>query len=146
MTSRIDSKVLSNFMTLRTMISGLDRVKTVPILCSLHGDRARMRTCFFSRHLIGTAVELLQSLALHLQFHLRILLEDLRVSLAKHLCYPLVRYPSGTEPRGIGRAEIVDAEVRHLGAPQGGMPGAFQSSLMSARVLIARKQIRTAWR
>jgi hypothetical protein len=79
------------------MISGLDRVKTVPISCSLHGDRARMRTCFFSRHLVGKAVKFLQSFALHLQFHLRVLLEDLRVSLAKHLCDPLVRYPSGTD-------------------------------------------------
>ena len=120
------------------MISGLDRVKTVPILCSLHGDRARMRTCFFSRHLIGTAVELLQSLALHLQFHLRILLEDLRVSPAKHLRYPLVRYPSGTEPDGIGRAKIVDAEVRHLGAPQGGMPGAFQRWVCFAVIEVFR--------
>src|SRR5271157_2541156 len=125
------------------MISGPDRVKTVPILCSLHGDRARMRTCFFSRHLIRTAVELLQSLALHLQFHLRILFEDLRVSPAKHLCHPLVRYSSGTEPGGIGRAKIVDAKIRYLGTPQGGMPGSFQSPLMSARVVIARKQIRT---
>src|ERR1700738_3768569 len=123
------------------MISGLDRAKTLPILCSLHGDRARMRTCFFRRHLIGTAVKFLQSFALHLQLHLRILFEDLRVSLAKHLCYPLVRYASGAEPGGLGRAKIVDAEVRHLGTPQGGMPGGFQSSLMSARVLIARKQI-----
>jgi len=52
--------------------------------------------CFLRGHLIRTAVELLQSLALHLQFHLRILLEGLRVSLAKHLGYPLVRYPSET--------------------------------------------------
>jgi len=75
------------------MIFFLNRVKTVPLSCSLHGHRVRMRTCFFSRHLVGTAVQLLQSFALHLQFHLRILLEDLRVSLAKHLRDPLVRYP-----------------------------------------------------
>jgi len=64
------------------MIFGLDRVKTVPLSRSLHGDRVRARPCFFSRHLVGTAVELLQSFALHLQFHLRILFEDLRVALA----------------------------------------------------------------
>jgi hypothetical protein len=40
-----------------------------------------------------------QSLALHLQFHLRILFEDLRVSLAKPLCEPLVGYASGTQSR-----------------------------------------------
>jgi len=89
------------------MIFFLNRAKTVPISCSLHRDRAKLTTCFLSRHLIGLAIELLQSLALHLQFHLEILLEDLRVSLAKHLRDPLVRYPSGTEPCGIGRAQIV---------------------------------------
>ena len=118
------------------MISGLDRAKTVPKSRSPHADRANSITCFFSRHLVGPAVELLQSFALHPQFHLRIFLEDLRVSLAKHLCYPLVRYPSGTEPGGIGRAKIVDAEVRYLGTPQGGMPGVFQSPLMSAWVSV----------
>jgi hypothetical protein len=51
-----------------------------------------------------------QSLALHLQLHLRIFLEGLRLSLAKHLCHPLVRYPSGTEPGGIGRAKINSAD------------------------------------
>jgi hypothetical protein len=49
----------------------------------------------------------LQSFALHLQLHLRILFEELRVSLAKHLCYPLVRYASGAEPGGVGRAKVV---------------------------------------
>ena len=104
------------------------------LMSLLHGHRAFLIACFLSRHLIRTAVELLQSLALHLQFHLRVLFEDLRVSLAKHLCDPLVRYPSGTEPGGIGRAQIVNPEVRHLGTPQSGMPGGFQSSLMSARL------------
>ena len=94
--------ILKQFQTLlppRTMIFIHKRAKTVPISCSLHGDRARMRTCFFSRrawsfgrHFIGAAVELLQGLALHLQLHLRVFLEDLRVSLAKHLCDPLVGY------------------------------------------------------
>jgi len=46
-------------------------------------------TTFCSRF-AGPAVELLQSFALHLQFHLRILLEDLRVSLAKHLSQPFI--------------------------------------------------------
>ena len=119
--------ILKYFLTsfhLETMIFGPNRAKTVPIARSLHGHRARMRTCFFSRctcffgkHFIRMAVELLQSLALHLQFHLRILLEDLRVSLAKHLCDPLVRYSSGAQPGRIGRAEIVNTKVRDLGAP-----------------------------
>ena len=58
---------------------------------SLHDDRALWIACFVSRHLIGTPVELLQNLTLHLQFHLRVLLEDLRVSLAKHFVSPTHR-------------------------------------------------------
>ncbi len=48
------------------MIFFLNRVKTVPLSCSLHGHRVRMRTCFFSRRFIGTAIQLLQSFTLHL--------------------------------------------------------------------------------
>jgi hypothetical protein len=110
------------------------------LMSPLHGHRAFLIACFLSSHLIGTAVELLQSIPLHLQFHLRILLEDLRLSLAKHLCDPLVRYPSGTEAVGIGRAQIVNAKVWYLGAPQGRVPGSFRSPLVSARAFIARKQ------
>ena len=117
-----------------------------PLSCSLHADRATSIACFFSRHLIGAGVDLLQTNALHLQFHPRVLLEDLRVALAKHLCHPLVRYPSGTEPAGIDGVKIVEMRKSGTLAPQGGMPGAFQSSLMSARVLIAGKQIQTAGR
>jgi len=46
--------------------------------------------CYF----VGSTVELFQSFALHLQLHLGILLEDLRVALAKHLSYPLIGYSS----------------------------------------------------
>ena len=60
----------------------------------LNRDRAHL-FCRYSCHFSGSAVKLFQSLALHLQFHLRILFEDLRVSLAKHLRDPLVRYASG---------------------------------------------------
>jgi hypothetical protein len=62
-------------------------------------------------------VEFLQGFALHLQLHLRVLLEDLRVSLAKHLCDPLVGYAARAEPSGVGRAQIVNAKIRNLGAP-----------------------------
>jgi hypothetical protein len=48
------------------------------------------------RHLAGLTIHLFQSFALHLQLHLRILLEDLRVALTKHLRYPLVGCSSGT--------------------------------------------------
>ncbi len=74
--------ILKHFPTLfliRVVIFGL----TVPKLCQillLNRDCARIL-----RHLIGLAVHLLESLSLHLQFHLRILLEDLCVALSKEL-------------------------------------------------------------
>jgi hypothetical protein len=46
------------------MISGLV-AKTVRISCSLHADRANSITRFFGTHLVGAAVEFLQSFALH---------------------------------------------------------------------------------
>lgn len=76
------------------------------------------------------AVELLQSFALHLQFHLRILLEDLRVSLTKHLGHPLVGYAAGTEPRGVGRAEVVKAKIRYLANAAN-----FRESLLETNVI-----------
>jgi hypothetical protein len=136
MTSRIDSKVLSNAVTTANHDFFLNRAKIVPIPCSLHGDRARMRSCFFSRHLVGMAVQLLQSFALHLQFHLRILLEDLLVSLTKHLGYPLVGHATGTESRGIGRAEVVKAKIRNLGSPQCRFPSRFQGPQMPAQAFL----------
>jgi len=60
-------------------------------------------------HFIGSAIQLFEGLALHLQLHLRILFEDLRVGLAKHLRYPLVGYSSGTQPCGVCGAKIVRA-------------------------------------
>jgi len=98
MTSQIDSKALSNFITTPTLVSGLDRVKTVPLSRSLHHDHANSIVCFFSRHFVGTAVELLQSFARHLQFHLRILLEDLRISLAKQEVREQQALPSDLRP------------------------------------------------
>jgi hypothetical protein len=38
---------------------------------------------------------------------LGILLEDLRVALAKHLGYPLIGYSSGTQPSGICGAKVI---------------------------------------
>jgi hypothetical protein len=84
---------------LGTMIFSLDRARTVTISRSLRHNRGNLTTCFFSKHLVGVAIELLQCLALHLQLHLRILFDDLRVSLTKHLRYPLVRHASRTQRR-----------------------------------------------
>jgi len=98
------------------------------------------RVCSFrSRlsHLAGSAVELFQSFALHLQFHLGMLLEDLRVSLARHLSHPLIRYASGTQPRGIRRPEVIDSKVGNLCAPESLAPNRFERGLVSAPIQIA---------
>jgi hypothetical protein len=60
-----------------------------------HGYAHRRRA--LRGHLIGLAIYLFESLALHLQLHLLILLKDLRVALAEHLRYPLVGYSSGAQ-------------------------------------------------
>jgi hypothetical protein len=100
MTSRIDSKALSNFAA-----TPIDDFRPRPctnraLIRSLYDDRAHF-ILIRRGHFAGPAVELLQSFALHLQFHLRIIFEDLRVSLAKHLSHPFIGYASGTQPRGI---------------------------------------------
>jgi RHS repeat-associated protein len=103
------------------MISGLDRA----LIRSLYDDRAhfiRIRR----GHFAGPAVELLQSFALHLQFHLRILFEDLRVSLAKHLSHPFIAYASGTQPRGISGSRVVDSEVGNLSPPKSLVPNRLE--------------------
>ena len=97
--------ILKHFPTLlliRVVIFGL----TVPKLCQillLNRGSARIQ-----RHLIGLAVHFLHSFSLHLQFHLRILFEDLCVALSKELCNPLVGDTFCTEPRRIGGAPIID--------------------------------------
>src|SRR2546426_9094792 len=66
--------ILKHFPTLlliRLVIFGL----TVPKLCQM---LLLNRSCArFQRHLVGLTVHFLQGLSLHLQFHLRILFEDL---------------------------------------------------------------------
>jgi len=92
--------------------------------CTLCTNCARMgllqRDCaHWSRHqsvsgrrcyLIGSTVELFQGFALHL----RILLEDLRIALAKHLGYPLIGYAASTQPRGISGTQVVNPKVGNL--------------------------------
>jgi hypothetical protein len=41
-------------------------------------------------------LDLFQGFAIHLQLHLGVFLEDLRVSLAQHLSHPLIRHSSST--------------------------------------------------
>ena len=52
-------------------------------------------------------------------------------------------HAAGAQPGSVRGAEIVNPKVRHLGSPQGGMPNRLQRLLVSARVLITRKQPRT---
>jgi len=77
-----------------------------PRLCT---NCARMGYCIVTVHIgaairtsapagaisLAPTIELYQRFALHLQPHLRIFLEDLRVALAEHLGHPLV----GSWPR-----------------------------------------------
>src|SRR5580704_65340 len=51
--------------------------------------------CAQHLHLVGLTIDFLQSFALHLEFHLRIFLKNVRISLTKHLCDPFVGYSSG---------------------------------------------------
>ena len=114
----IDSKALSNFTPNPSHAF-------YPRLCTncarmrlLHGDCAqwsRQKSVRIGHcHFVGSAVEFVQGFALHLQFHLRILFEDLRVALAKHLSYPFVGNAARTEPRGIRRAKIVNPKIRNF--------------------------------
>jgi hypothetical protein len=99
-----DFKALSNFAPIQIGLNSsqkrVDCARTVHEQTLLDHDCAQSGRTL--PHFVGLAVDFLQSLALHLQFHLRILLEDLRVTLAKHLGYPLVGYSSGTQARCIG--------------------------------------------
>ena len=52
------------------------------------------------------AVEFRQSLPLHLELLLRILLEHLGVRLTKKLGDPLVGHAAGAKPRGVGGAQV----------------------------------------
>ena len=73
---------------------------------------------------------------------LRILFEDLRVGLAKHLRYPLVSYSSGTQPCGVCGAKIVDSKVGNFCSSKSSSPNSLKRRLVPARNPIARKQKR----
>ena len=81
--------------------------------------------------LVGGPVHLLQRFAFHLQFHLRVLLEHLRVPLPKELRHPLVGDATCTETSRVRRTQIVDPEVRHLGSPQCRRPGRLECDLVA---------------
>jgi hypothetical protein len=88
----LDSKTLLTEHPSLNPLSASKRIKTVSKLFSLHLDRIK------TLRLVGVPVDLFQRLALHLKFHLRILLEDLRVALPKQLGHPLIGYAASAEP------------------------------------------------
>ena len=137
--NRIDSKVPSNFISTPAVDFWPRPCTNRALIRSLHHNRAHSFTSRRS-HLAGSAVELLQSFALHLQLHLGILLENLRVSLAKHLGYPLVRYAPRAQPCGIRGAKVVDSEVGNLCAPKSLTPNRLERCLVPAPIVIAGEQ------
>src|SRR5271165_2413789 len=67
-------------------------IKTTSILNS------RIKT-LTSPSFVGTAIQFGQGFPFHLKFHLRTLLEHLRVGLPQHLRHPLVRHAGRAQPR-----------------------------------------------
>jgi hypothetical protein len=60
-----------------------------------------------ARHFAGFAIEFSQGFSFHLQLHLRVLLEDLGITLPRHLCDPLVRYAACTQAGGMRHQLLV---------------------------------------
>jgi len=106
----------------------------VPKLCQmllLNRGRARIQ-----RHLIGLAVHFLQSLSLHLQFHLRILLKDLGVALPEELCNPFVCDTACTKSGCVSGAQIIDPEVGNSCPFQCLPPRGLEILLVTGRILV----------
>jgi hypothetical protein len=105
--------------------------KSVPLKNTAKNPWSRHQiVCGCWDHLVGSTVELFQSFVLHLQFHLRILFEDLRVGLAKHLSHPLVGYSSGAQPCGIRGAEVVNPKIGNLCSSKSFSPNSFERGLV----------------
>src|SRR5712664_836599 len=128
------SKALPNFTPNPSRHFRSHCAKTVPNTL-LNRGCARIQ-----RHLIGLAVHFLQSLSLHLQFHLRILFEDLCVALSKELCNPLVGDTACTEPRRIGGAQVIDPEVGNSCAFQCLPPCGLEILMVTGRIFVAWEQ------
>ena len=96
-----------------------------PSLCqnSVKTPVARTLLCQNSRHFVGPAIDFVQRFPVHLQLHLRILLEHLRITLTKHLGDPLIRHASGAKPCCVGGSQIIEPEIPDSGAFQSLSPG-----------------------
>jgi hypothetical protein len=127
MKCEIHSKALSNFTPNPSHAFYLRLCTNCARMRLLHRDCAqwsRQNASGDRCHFVGSTVKLFQSLALHLQFHLRILLEDLRFALAEHLGCPFIGCASGTQPCGISvtcspflvqsKADFKDRSKRHF--------------------------------
>ena len=79
-------------------------------------------SCARTSFVVRPAIQFRECLALHLQLHLRILLENLRVVLAQELRDPFVGHASGAQASRIRRPQIVGPEVRDLRIPHRGCP------------------------
>ena len=104
--------------------------------CAKTARRISLDHCCASihRHFVRLTVNFLLRFSLHLQLHLRIPLEDLRVALAKQLRHPLVRHAARPQAGCIGGPQIVDPEVGDLGAAKRLGPDGFKSHLVSGLV------------
>src|SRR6266480_1269120 len=139
------SKALSDFLPAPThgfLASTVHLPSFIPANCLLDRDRAHS-FCSHRSYFAGSAVEFLQGFALHLQLHLRVLREDLRVSLAQHLSHPFIRHSHSTQPRSISGSQVVDAEIGDLGSTKRFAPNRLESGLVPAPIPITRKEKRT---
>ena len=97
-------------------------------------------SCIKTLCVIGLPIDVFESLA----FHLRVLLKDFRIALAKHLGHPFVRDAAGAEPGGVRRAEIVNPKIRNLRALQSLVPDGVGSKY-SCSALIELEQTAEAF-
>src|SRR5262249_9668599 len=146
------TSILLRFSADRFLAYFAFRAKPVPEL-SQNSERLSQNTANSSarlsqnsRRLVRRAIELLQRLGLHLQLHLRVLLEPLRVALPKKLRHPFVGHAASAQPCRVRRAQVVDPEERHLRALQRQPPRRLERRLVSGVVVVARKQVRTVAR
>src|SRR5207302_5703775 len=112
-----DSKALSNTVAIPKPRLLRQLCQNCAKTCSLNH-----RCAGIQGHFIGLAVDFLQSLSLHVQLHLRVSFEDLRVPLAKQLCHPLIGNAARTEARGVCGPQVVNPKVGNLRSSKGLSP------------------------
>jgi len=74
-------------------------------------------------------------------FHLRVLLEHLGVTLSQELGHPLVGHAAGAQPCCVDGPQVVDPEVGDPGPPERGRPRRFKGDLVFTLALVTRKQM-----